>query len=88
MNNHLLLKVKKIICLAIKIIQCFLFGYSNRLKLSFGRILVKLYYYLFTGFSGRTFRPVVCHSTSGTLISILAIFFTTVLYMASKEHTD
>ena len=24
---------------------------------------------------GRTFRPVVCHSTSGTLRSILAIFF-------------
>ena len=32
-----------------------------------------------SGFSfeagGRTFRPVVCHSTSGTLRSILAIFF-------------
>ena len=35
-----------------------------------------------SGFSfeagGRTFRPVVCYSTSGTLRSILAIFFTTV----------
>ena len=49
-----------------------------------------------SGFSfeagGRTFRPVVCHSTSGTLRSILAIFFTTVLYIflteASHEHTD
>lgn len=30
---------------------------------------------------GRMFRPVVCHSTSGTLRSILVIFFTTVLYI-------
>ena len=41
---------------------------------------------------GRTFRPVVCHSTSGTLRSTLAFFFTTVLYIfltkASHEHTD
>ena len=50
----------------------------------------------FTGFSfeagGRTFRPVVCHFTSGTLRSILAIFVTTVLYIfltkASHEHAD
>ena len=38
-----------------------------------------------TGFSfkagGRTFGPVVCHSTSSTLRSILAIFFATVLYI-------
>ena len=41
---------------------------------------------------GRMSRPVVCHSTFGTLRSILAIFFTTVLYIfltkASHEHTD
>ena len=34
---------------------------------------------IYTGFSfearGRTFRPVVCHSTSGTLRSTLAFFF-------------
>ena len=39
----------------------------------------------FPGFSfeagGRTFRPVVCHSTSGTLRSILAIFFLLLYYI-------
>ena len=51
---------------------------------------------ILTGFSfeagGWTFRPVVCHSTSDTLRLILAIFFTTVLYIfltkASHELTD
>ena len=42
-----------------------------------------------TGFSfeagGRTFRPVVRHSTSGTLRSILAIFF---YYGAKKTFTS
>ena len=32
-------------------------------------------FYLRPEAGGRTFRPVVCHSTSGTLRSILAIFF-------------
>ena len=51
-------------------------------------INLRAFYHKFrslTGFSfeagGRTFRPVVCHSTSGPLRSILAIFFTTVLYI-------
>ena len=60
-------------------------------------LTAELYCGIVSGFSfeagGRTFRQVVCHSTSGTLRSLLAIFFfTTVLYIfltkASHERTD
>ena len=76
----------------------FLLFSFTRVKLVFIYLLklphVRVIFY--TGFSfeagDRTFCPVVCYSTSGTLRSILAIFFITVLYIflakASHEHTD
>ena len=49
------------------------------------QVVKMILFYSSPGFSfeagGRTFRPVVCHSTSGTLRSILAIFF----YYGARE---
>ena len=57
----------------------------DRAKISRAKSRLTKFERRLAGFSfeagGRTFRPVVCHSTSGTLRSILAIFFLLLYYI-------